>query len=326
LSAARLSTALIALALIVGCGKTVPAGGVKSAPAPPPPARVEAPDLIPADLDLVIRLDLERMRAGLGHDEAARLSTQALDRAQLTGLARTALARAQVVWLGMRLSDLEAGDRVLAVRLMPKRKDDAAAPQRPPTARSDVQLEPDPIAFEPLQIGRANVRAYGAREEARRDGISLVVLAGERDVAFASPVQQQSVLRVLLEGPDEARGQPSAEGLLSLDYTARRIAAPLENSYPSLARVVGSIERIRATASLTGTELVLEARITCHDTRAAQRVERFIATFSEASASSEQVRAVLGSLGLSRNERTLIVRWPVPSELVFRLMIPPPTP
>ncbi|MBI4703015.1 MAG: hypothetical protein HY744_18010 [Deltaproteobacteria bacterium] len=255
-------------------------------------------DLLPADLDLVLRFDLGRLRAALGPEPSQELSAQALGRAPDEGLVREALRAADVVWLGLRAADLEAGDRVLVVEA-------AAAPV------------PDPIAWKPLPSGRTGVRLFDSRTPAPRDGTSRIVKVGERVLAFVSPVEVASVSRVLRDGPDARRRQPAAAGLVSVDWRGRRLSPLLENRYPALASVLGSIAELRASVELVGADLNLDARVGCKDPGAAARVERVLKTIGAAAPQLPQHAELLRALALSRAESTVQVHWPLPRQAVL---------
>ena len=103
--------------VLAGCGPTVPRGGVPKPEAPAKaPVDLEAIDALPGDLDLVVRVDLGKVKDGLGADSARDITDRALEDAGSRGVLKRALAEAEVVWLALRLSDLEAGDRALVVR------------------------------------------------------------------------------------------------------------------------------------------------------------------------------------------------------------------
>src|SRR6185436_17326036 len=93
-------------------------------PLPPPPAAprvTSAAELIPADLDVVVRLDLARVRAALGAAALAALAGQVLARGQgepgSDDLELSSLLEADQVYLGYRPSPLWAPlDRVLALQ------------------------------------------------------------------------------------------------------------------------------------------------------------------------------------------------------------------
>src|SRR5438552_1393840 len=117
----RVARAELCLAFVVlGCGRVVPAGGEprqpvseEALPEKPRPRTWEGTDLIPADLDLVVRVDLGKLRASLGPEAAKELAREGLDRSQADAAVRAALASADIAWLGVRVAELEEGDRVL---------------------------------------------------------------------------------------------------------------------------------------------------------------------------------------------------------------------
>src|SRR5690349_20020631 len=100
--------------LLVACsgGKS---GGDK---ARPPGAliarRYDPSEIIPADLDLVLRIDDARMRSGIGPAAAADLSARALKGAG-DDVLKGALSCADVIWLGARIGDLDGADHVVVV-------------------------------------------------------------------------------------------------------------------------------------------------------------------------------------------------------------------
>ncbi len=110
----------LALVLVAACGRVVPHGG-ESPPAPAPAAATPLPrtfapaELIPSDLDLVVRVDLAKVRSSLGGELPAEGELPLLDAAGLDAVARQALVHADVVWLASRVADLDEGDRVLAI-------------------------------------------------------------------------------------------------------------------------------------------------------------------------------------------------------------------
>ena len=266
-----------------------------------------ASDLIPADLDLVLRIDLARIRRGLGDGSASEMSEHALDKARVSGLMREALKRADTVWLGVRVSDLDTGDRVIAMQY--RQTDGEGAITK--------ALEPDTIAWEPQATTREGLSLYVARDKPARTSTALIALLGRDQAAFVSPVQAQSVRRLLRDGPDTQRGQPTPEGLVSIDYRARRLAPALENRFPSFAALIAGIDRVRAVVSLAGAKFELRGRIHCKTADAAVKIERFLATIGEASKARAELDELLGALKLERNDRTLIVRWPVPTSVVL---------
>ena len=130
---ARWLWCLLSLLLATACGRVVPAGGVVKSGTKPVvkrPTKIDAVELIPGDLDLVMRIDLAKMRDSLEPHETKSIAESAVGKTKLDGLLRQTLARASVAWLGLRIADLDAGDRVLVVEL----------------ERGAKQIAPDPIA------------------------------------------------------------------------------------------------------------------------------------------------------------------------------------
>lgn len=313
----------LGLAALLGaaCGKTVPAGGVPDPEASAAPRagldRVQGADLIPADLDLVLRIDLARMRAGLGEESSAELSRRALDETGAEAFVREALERAEVAWLGLRVADLIGGDRVLVVE------------------SRDRPAEPDAIAWEAKPSDLEGVAIYDSIRLAPRSGTArIVTLPGETTI-YVSPVELDSVNRILEQGPDPNRCQPAARGVLSLDWRVKPPSHQLQNRFPSLARLMRGIERLRATLEFRGQELRLEGRMSCRDEAAAERVLRFLSTIAATAQQLERYRWLLEPLKLQTEGNMVQLRWTLaPTTLVELLRAgrptedrtPPPTP
>jgi hypothetical protein len=108
--------ALLSLTLLAA------ACGPKPLPAPPPAPRVSVPgELIPSDLDVVVRLDLGRVKAALGAATISALAGDVLARGSVKQAADelliASLLEADLVYLGYRPSPLGAPlDRVLALQ------------------------------------------------------------------------------------------------------------------------------------------------------------------------------------------------------------------
>jgi hypothetical protein len=299
----RLLALALGAAIALGCGQTVPAGGVPATAAAdgkPHTGGIEASDLIPADLDLVVRVDLGKVRKSLGVDSSNELMDKALEDAEPEGGLRNALSTAEVVWLGIRLADLEAGDRVTVVR------------------SAEAQRDPDSLTWKKHESEYESVVRFDARMPPRRGGTAQILRVGKRDAVFITPVEQMSVARVLERGPDPRRGQPEARGLISLDYRARRLSPTLEMRFPSLASLISGVDRMSGIVNLVAGKLELDARIRCKHTTAAAKVLRFLETIREAGKHRQRYSELLGALELELAESTVSVRWPLPRESVAR--------
>ncbi len=282
------------LLALAGCGRVVPHGGETAAAHKPRPRTVEGSELIPADLDLVVRLDLGKVRSSLGPDAARDLTREGLDQTGADGPVRVALQNAEVVWLGVRVADFREGDRVLV-------------------AETPKPIEPDPIAWTEHKTAIDGVARFESKAPIARGGTAEIVALG-RSALFVSPVEAMSVARLIQRGPDADRGEPEARGLLSLDYHPRRVSAELRAAHPSLALLLGGVERVLATADVTGRELDVAARIHCKSELAADKLARFLSAFREAGEAKAELQSLLGGLKVERNDRTVNVRWPVASD------------
>jgi hypothetical protein len=269
--------------------------------------RLEPADLFPADLDLLVRVDLARMQAAMGPAFASDLAARALAAGPEAGdeaLVQGAIARADVVWIGLRLADLEAGDRVLVTE---GRQGAFSSFKEPPRG------------FRPLPPMEEGVIAFEREEPPPRSGTARIFVVGERAVAFVSPVEIDSVSRVLRDGPDERRGDPVAEGIVSLDLRPRRLSPSLERRFPSIAALLGGLDRVRASAVLSDASLRLSAEIQAKGEPAAVRAQRFLMALRDNVGDPVYVE-LMQSLSIEQIGATVRIRWTVPAKLIVRLV------
>jgi hypothetical protein len=279
----------------LACGADVPAGGVCPT-APRTAAPVEPADLLPADLDLVVRWDLGVMRGALGDDGAKELVERGLAEARADGLLREALASAEVVWLGVRVRDFEAGDRVLVVESA-----------RRPT--------PDDIAWKKTRVAARGVDRFDARAPAKR-GTTASIFLLDRAAAFVSPVETDAVARVLRDGPDALRGQPAARGLVSVDYRPRGVSARIRDLYPALARLLDGLVRVHAVVSVVGGELDVDARGRLRSAKAAADLATFLETIASVGRTTESHGALFQTLEIAHEARMVTLRWRLPPSVL----------
>jgi hypothetical protein len=292
-----------------GCGGEVPHGGVPEVPvpgsaatAPSPPASWDAADLIPADLDVVVRIDLGRVRATVGADPMKELAGLALGSEPADGLLRTALEQADVVWVGLRAADALAGDRVLV----------AEAPR--------ATFEFDSASWRTATPPAEGIEQYDALDFVPRDGTARVLQVRERTLAFVSPVELDAVERLLRHGPDPMRATPAARGLVSLDWRVGPPGVRLQNRYPSFSALLSGVERITAVVEPRGRDLAVSGRVLCHDERAASRVARFLKTIQEGSEQTERFSGMLQALRIEAASSLVRLEWLVPPDLLLALL------
>lgn len=302
---AELLAALVAL-LSTGCGDEVPRGGIPrvAAGAIAVDRRVEPTHLLPADLDLVVRVDLARLRAGLGPTSleavAARLPGDAL--------LRQVLARADAVTIGLRADDLEAGDRVVVVE----------------GTLADGVPSPDATRFAPASVVLPAVRVWDATAGGAlgREQVARIMRVDDRALVFVTALEVDPTTRVLRDGPDQLRGQPFAEGLVSLDWRPRPLRTSLAQRYPSIASVLRGIVRVRATAAMGEAAVELRAEIEASDEAAAIKAGKFLELLRDNA--GDGAGAVLGTASIERAGATLHLTVDVPAEVVLRAVADPP--
>lgn len=284
---------LLGIASIVlgaACGGEVPAPA--SARRAKGQRRFDDPsELFPADLDLVVRVDLGRMRAQLGPAAELLTSRGWPETERGEEIVSHAIRRANVVWIGMRLADVDAGDRVLLVE-------------------GDLEdLRPDRSTFEPVDPPLADqVRTWERRGPLARASTARVHAFSGRMIAFVTPVEIDSVERVLKRGPDARRRDPSAEGVLSVDVRGKRLPPSLERRFPSIAAIIGGLSRARASATMRGDALRIDAEIQANDGRAATKAEGLLHALREGGMAGRYA-SLFEDVRIERIERAIRVRW-----------------
>ena len=307
----RASAALLLALAASGCGTSAPAVAGKRAvtPAPALDRRLDPADIFPADLDLVVRLDVARMRSTIGPAAASAMAARAASEAG-DDLLRAALACADVVWLGARLGDLDAGDHVVVV--------EGAA------CTPDL----DPAAWKAQPSRNRTVKVFDRQGPALRTSTARVVVFGEHATAFVSPMEMDSVTRLLDSGPDERRGTPVAEGVVSVDVRAGRLPVALEQKYPSIAAIIAGLSRVRGTAVVVDEGVQLDLQILSPTIRGADKALRFLSALRD-NVEDPRYAAVLRKVSIEQTEGTVRLRLLLPGKAVLALLAaredaPPP--
>jgi hypothetical protein len=309
----RARIAGLALLLAACGGASKPAARAGDADAPKPGSararEVDPTDIFPADLDLVVRIDVARMRAGLGPTAADDLGKRALGDEEE---ARQAIACAEVVWIATRVADLDAGDHVLVAEgkgcmpdLLRARWEKAASPKK-------------------------RVLAFDRKGEAPRGGTARILNLGDRAVAFVSPVEVDAVSRVLGAGPDDARGSPAAEGVVSVDLRARPLPPWLAKKYPSIGAIIAGVDHVRGSAVLADDGLRVDAQVLAKTDAGAGKATRFLEALRDSLAASPKLAGWLKEARVEQAGRTVAVKLTVPAKALLSLLsrdepAPPPT-
>lgn len=282
--------------LVAGC-RTVPApqGAVRP---PQLSKRLVATDLLPADLDVVLRVDMARLRAGLGPAFAEALAARAGE-AGGEGFVSEAIAAADAVWIGLRLADLDAGDRVLVAE----------------GRLGEIHIEPSEWKETTPAATMEGVQILDRQGTVARTGTGRIVVFQKKLYAFVSPVEVDATTRLLREGPDAGRGDPRADGLVSVDVRGHRLPRSLEKRYPSIASIIGGIKRIRGSATLADDGVKVSIDMTGKSPEAATRAEKFLTAIKESGASTRYAD-LLRSVKLTRIDAELHLGATIPAAMV----------
>jgi len=237
------------------------------------------------------------MRAGIGPAAADELSRRALQGAGEKELSE-ALACADVVWVATRAADVEAGDRVIVIE---------GKSCMPDLTRGQ---------WEKVRSANGRMAIFDRKGEAPRSGTARIVNLNNRATVFVSPVELDSVKRVLDAGPDEKRGNPTAEGLVSVDVRARALPPGLAKRYPAIAAVLGGIERIKGSAVLADDGLRIDAQVLGKAAEGAEKAARFLSAMRDSLLEGRLGEAAKGAK-IELVERTVQVKLTVPAKLLL---------
>jgi hypothetical protein len=307
---ASASALLLGLAVALsGCGADTKARGARArAEIPATDRRVDPAEIFPDDLDLVVRLDVARMRSTIGPAAATAMAERAAREAG-DDVLRAALACADVVWLGARIGDLDSGDHVVLV------EGGSCAPDL-----DRAQWRPEPSRNKTVQI-------FDRVDPARRTGTARVVVLGPQATAFVSPMEVDSITRVLADGPDARRGNPVAEGVVSLDVRAARLPPALEQKYPSIAAIIAGLERVRGTAVVVDEGVQIDVQILSPTAKGAEKALRFLSALRD-NVEDPRLTLVLRKVSIEQIEGTVRIRLLLPGRVVLTLLSgladPPP--
>jgi len=211
-------------------------------------------DAIPADLDLVIRIDVRRIRDALGEAIWADVRKGAASSARSTGDAATeqflaeALARADLAYIGLRPALSAQGiDNVVALAGDFSGLD----PRRTVTA---------PPWHPPVDLG-ASWRRYTRSPPRERPAPSRIYFFGDEQLVCASEAEIDSVERVLELGKRDLALKVPAQGVIALAARLPAILPRLLEAAPMLAELMSGARELEASADVTATGLRIAAAI-----------------------------------------------------------------
>lgn len=228
-------------------GLSAAACGPKAVPPlPPAPAITAAAELIPADLDVVVRLDMARVKGALGDLALTALADQVLARdggRDSDELLISSLLAADVVYLAYRPSPLWTPlDRVLALQ-----------------GRFEQLVRPPSGFSAATDLGR-DIRYWDAKARpTARGGVARIYAFGARLRVFVSEAELDAVERTLDGLGSSRRLQPPEEGTLSLAARPRLLGRLVGNGL--LRELLEDAKALHAVAELESDMVLLKVEL-----------------------------------------------------------------
>lgn len=245
----------------------------RSPPAPPPaPGLADAKDALPADLDLVIRIDLGRVRRSLGPELVAELRRAQLSSAN-DALVTQALEHADVLLVAVRPRDATELDHVIVLEGLFESFD-------PTTVKADPPWE------KPVDLGGA-VRRWDRVSPPSRGAPARVYLALPRFLVFASTAEIDSTERALEQGERGAALAPPTRGVISFAARVPPLAEAISERTPMLASWIRSATKLEGSAELEAEGLAIELALEVDSPETAEHLK-------------DALRALLDLVGVSR--------------------------
>jgi hypothetical protein len=243
-------------------------------PPPSAPTLVRASDAMPADLDLVVRLDLRKMRDSLGGSAMTALSQQAVqglrgaDRAT-DALLLSALEQTDTLWVGVRpTSTLEAADSVFVMSGRFRNFD-------PHRAESTPRFGPA------LDLG-GDLRRYDRAQPPARSAPARIYAHGDDLLVSVSVAEIDSVERSLEEQRGLPALEPAEKGVLSAVARPQVLPLSILAGTGSLRRLLQSANRLELNADLTGSGVDATLALKLDDAALAERVAKALSEMRDA--------------------------------------------
>jgi len=269
--------ALLWLALCASVA--LPALGCAASRAVPPraPALSGPGDAVPPDLDLVVRVDLGRIRASLGPEGLAlvrRGAATALAGDAMTELLQGALERSDTVLVALR-PELVPGeaDNVLVLEGRFRELDVDGA------LRAGGWSSPEDLG--------GFVRRFDHPGKLTRSSAARIYAFGTERLVFVSKAEIDSV-EAVVEGrlaPTPLR--PKASGVLAFAARIRGLKHGLGYRYPLLAEALGEAAHVEGSVDPTATGLALELSFELPSEAMAEESARALSRIKDAVATTD---------------------------------------
>ena len=233
----------------------------------PTSASARAIDIIPPDLDLVIRVDMRRLKTMLGPDSDRQIE-RLLARFQLISQARSmdldlwhsVLAHSQAVWLGCRPFVGGCRDWVLV-------------------AQGDFDdVDPRTLGFPtmPTDLGGGWLRYDRKEIQVPRGAAQRVYLQPPERIVLLTRAEIDAVERTLDQGDRGTELEPEASGVIALSARPAALASVLSPGKRAAMAWLHDINRLDMLASPTSSELAFTFTLRFPDSNRARLAARAI--------------------------------------------------
>jgi hypothetical protein len=249
-----------------------------SRPAPPrAPVLATSTDAVPPDLDLVVRVDLAKVRAALGPAGLALVRR---------GAAGTLAADAETALVANAIEHSDTA--VLAVRpeLIPGEADNVLVLVGHFAGLGVEQALRQSGWSNATDLG-GDVRRFERKGKVSRAGAARVYAFRDEALVFVSPAEVDSVEAVIERGMAPNPLRPKATGVLAFAARLRALRLGLGSQYPSLAHALGDAAGVAGNVESTGTGLAVELAFELPSEAAAGQSAADLARVQEVVASTE---------------------------------------
>jgi hypothetical protein len=255
--AGRRSVVVLGLVLspvVLGCASSRP-------PPPRAPTLALPGDALPPDLDLVVRVDLARVRAALGAEGLALLrrgASTALVTDASGAILQSALEQADTALLALR------------PELIPGEADNVLVLEGHFAELGLERALRDGGFSAPIDLG-GDVRRFEHPGRLGRSAAARVYAFGDERLVFVSTAEIDSVEAVIERGLTPNQLKPKASGVFGFALRLRGVRTTLGQRFPLLAVAFGDAVHLDGSVEATDAGLALEVSLELPDAAGATR-------------------------------------------------------
>jgi hypothetical protein len=298
-----LGALLLLLSAASGCGPS------RVGPPPASPVLTRGADAMPADLDVVFRLDLGRIKSALGPMVSTELARAARLAAQGDGsdsLVAGLLDRTDVLLVGLRPRLAANLDHVVVLEGTFDNFDPARRAAEPPWQPA-------------LDLG-GDVRRWDRSEQPGRGSPARAYAWSERVVVLATPVEIDSTERAVEHGEREGALVPPSKGVVSFAARVLPLALALQESSPEIARILRSAERLEGSAELEPDGLHVDLGLKVDSAETAKHLRELMSALAQLFALRRAVAEIADSARFDVAGNYVTCRLVLPRSVMVRWM------